>query len=109
MVEGRELRLAQPLDGGQHAGVNDPHAQIGVGALQLDTALQVGSGRMLNPIRAVEHVSQKAKPDIARQAFMAPVVKLAQHQCRDDEFFIGLREQLRAGSVIGVRCIERRQ
>lgn len=64
---------------------------------------------MLDSIRAVENVLQESKPDIACQAFMAPVVKLAEHQRRDDEFFVGIREQSRAGLVIWVRRIERRQ
>lgn len=33
MVKGRDPRLAETLDGGQRACVNNAHAQIGVGSL----------------------------------------------------------------------------
>lgn len=41
MVECRQLRLAQLLDGRQDAGVHDVHFEVGVGALQFLAALQV--------------------------------------------------------------------
>jgi hypothetical protein len=109
MVECRQLRLAQALDGRQDAGVYDTHFKVGVGALQVLAALQVSDRRVIDAVGAIAHVPEEREPDIAGEALLAPVVKLAQDQHGDDKILIRLRDQLRAGLVNAISRVERRQ
>lgn len=109
VVERGQLRLIEPLDRGQNAGVHNPNFQVGVGALQFLAALQVRMGWVLDAVDVVAHVSKEREPDVVGESLLAPVVKLAQDKRRDHKFLVGLGDQSLAGLVNAVSGIERRQ
>jgi hypothetical protein len=59
MIERGKLRLVQPLDGRHHAGIYDADLEVGISALEVQTALQVLACRMLDAICEPDRVPRK--------------------------------------------------
>ena len=94
VVEGRQTCPSPRRSvSARDAGVDHAQRLICVLDLKLPATLEIGSGRVLEPVRSVQDIVQKRDPGVDAQTLMAPVVELGEHENGHDEVLVGIVQQ----------------
>ncbi len=106
VVEGGKLALVEPLDQGEHAGVNDPEWLVGVSGLKFVAALQVSGRRALGSVNAGAQVVEEDEPGRDAQSLVAPVIELGEYERRNDQVLVCLAQERGTSGVVWVGRIK---
>ncbi len=78
VVECGQLRLTQPLDDREYGGIDEAHAQVGVGGKQLSDASIVGRTQILDEEMIAIYLVEHSRELIDEERLRAPVLELNQ-------------------------------
>lgn len=106
-IERGELVLPESLDQREDARVDRPKPKIRVFGLEGLAPLELGPGRSLRSVGAVEKILEKSEPHLSAKPCATPVVELRQDQDRNHEILASFEQQRGAADVVGIRGVER--
>jgi hypothetical protein len=107
VIEGGQLRLAEPLDDREHRGIDEPDVRIGVAIAQFTNSRIVISGESFDPVGAGDDVVKQCGQYSGVQPGMNPVVHLDEDWSGNDQRFLGRLDEPAAGGVVGIAPIQR--
>lgn len=105
-VEGRELRLGEPLDDHEHGRVDEADVQVPIRREDLFDTVVVLGDEILDVVAAPTDIAKQRRERSGTEASARQVVDLWEHRSWNDSALAGRADQLGARAVVSIVRID---